>query len=100
MQGEEKHKGTLYTEDFDRFWQAYPRKIGKKEAAKAWSKSQKERPAIDKVIEAIEAQSKGDQWTKDGGQFIPHPATWLNQGRWDDDVVITVAPKKGRDSFI
>ena len=37
-------------------------------------------------MSAIEAQKKSPQWTKDGGQFIPHPATWLNGKRWEDQV--------------
>jgi len=38
------------------------------------------------VLSAIAAQKATDQWKKDGGQFIPLPATWLRQGRWDDEV--------------
>jgi len=68
---------------FDEFWAAYPRKVAKIEARRAWAKS-KERPALEVILVALEAQKASDAWTKDGGQYIPHPATWLNQGRWDD----------------
>ena len=37
------------------------------------------------MLDAVSAQSESDQWRKDGGQFIPNPATWLNQSRWEDD---------------
>lgn len=37
---------------------------------------------------AVERQKCSDQWTQNNGQFIPHPATWLNQGRWDDELPV------------
>lgn len=70
---------------FDQFWAAYPRKIGKKAALKAWNMA-KDLPDITVILTAITAQKASTQWLKDGGQFIPHPATWLNQGRWHDEV--------------
>lgn len=42
------------------------------------------KPVQEKILAAVQAAKRSDQWTKDGGQFIPHPATWINQGRWDD----------------
>jgi transcription elongation factor len=36
-------------------------------------------------MKALEWQRKCDQWTKDNGQFVPNPETWLNQGRWNDE---------------
>jgi len=73
--------------EFEMFWKAYPRKIGKLAALKAWEKS-KERPAVDVVVAAVEKQKASEQWLKEGGQFIPHPATWLNQGRWSEEPVM------------
>ena len=37
------------------------------------------------MLAAIAVQSKSAQWLKDGGQFVPYPATWLNDGCWQDD---------------
>ena len=68
--------------DFDRFWIAYPRKVGKADAKKAWIKA---KPDIDRVIYALTWQVNSQDWTKDGGAFIPHPSTYINQGRWDDE---------------
>jgi hypothetical protein len=59
--------------------------VGKKAALKVWLRS-KDRPSIPVILAAVENQKRSEQWVKDGGQFIPHPATWLNQGRWDDVV--------------
>lgn len=72
--------------DFDAFWSAYPRKVGKKAALKAWQHA-KDRPPLADLLASIEANKAGDAWTRDGGQFIPHPATWINQGRWEDEVL-------------
>ena len=81
-------KGDLYrsssTDDgFERFWSSYPRKIGKQAAKNAWRKA-KGKPKVDIIIEVVNQQKQTEQWQKDNGQFIPHPATWINQGRWDD----------------
>ena len=70
---------------FDQFWSCYPRKIGKGAAKKAWEKL---KPDLETVLLAIEAQKQSPAWQKEGGQFIPHPATWLNQERWADSVEI------------
>lgn len=70
--------------DFDKFYAAYPRKIGRDKAQKAWNTHSKLRPSIADILEAVEAAKSCGQWTKDGGQFIPHPTTWINRGGWND----------------
>jgi uncharacterized protein YdaU (DUF1376 family) len=77
--------GCSIDKNFEMFWSAYPKKIGKQAAYKSWKKA-KSKPAVDKIIEAVNQQKKTEQWQKDNGQFIPHPQTWINQGRWDDSV--------------
>ena len=72
---------------FERFWQAYPRKTAKMEARKAWKKLDPVGGLLDSIMAAVAAQSNSRQWLADGGRFIPHPATWLNQARWEDEVV-------------
>ena len=81
-------------EAFNRFWSVYPKKVGKKDAWRAFLKAMNEkgggqgsaRPTADAMIEAVERQKRSEQWTKEGGRYIPHPATWLNQGRWEDEL--------------
>lgn len=70
---------------FDRFWEAYPRKEAKAAARTAYAKAIKAIPGPDPpgvILAAIEAQRP--RWTE--RQFIPHPATWLNKGRWEDEI--------------
>ena len=68
---------------FDQFWSVYPKKVGKADARKAFEKVE---IPVDALITAVQKQKESAQWTKDGGQFVPNPATWLNQGRWEDEL--------------
>ncbi len=70
---------------FMMFWEVYPKKVGRKAAYKAWLKA-KDKPSIEKILSSLEAQKKSDQWKKESGKYIPNPATWINDGRWDDEV--------------
>ena len=71
---------------FDVFWTAYPRKTGKQDAFKAFQKLKPDGTLMQIILSAIEKQKQSAQWTKDGVQFIPHPATWLNGSRWEDEM--------------
>ena len=68
---------------FDAFWKAYPKKTGKEAARKSFARAKAD---IGTMLSALEAQKQSEQWTKNNGQFIPNPTTWLNQGRWEDEV--------------
>ena len=72
---------------FDVFWAAYPKKVGKEAARKAFAKVG---VSVDVLVNAVEQQKLSAQWQKDNGQFIPNPATWINQGRWEDEVTPSV----------
>lgn len=74
---------------FEGFWKAYPKKIGKGAAQKAWGKVRPSQGLISQILGAVEIQKQCEQWQKDGGQYIPNPATWLNQKRWEDEVKTT-----------
>jgi len=78
-------RGSARGDGFAIFWQAYPRKIAKVTAEKAFSKLAPSVDLLDEIVAAIERQKACPQWTKDGGQFIPHPASWLNAARWQDE---------------
>lgn len=70
---------------FERFWSAYPKKVGKDAARKAFDKRKPDDGLVLVMLDAIALQANSEGWRKDGGQFIPNPATWLNQGRWQDE---------------
>lgn len=67
----------------ERFWPLWPRKVAKAAAEKAWMKAAKSPRIADEIVAGAEAQLH--KLTEDL-QFCPHPATWLNQGRWEDEV--------------
>lgn len=79
-----KRKPTQYSAAFGAFWDRYPRKTGKDAAWKVWQRRSHELPGPDELAAILERQCHCEQWQRDGGQYIPHPATWLNQGRWKD----------------
>ena len=81
--------------DFTAFWAAYPRKIGKGAARKAWRKATG-LPKVEVLTDAIHRASLSDDWRREGGRFIPHPATWLNQERWLDE---TGPPADAGDAY-
>ena len=69
---------------FDAFWSAYPKKVSKAEAKKAWTKIKPE--LVDLILSKVELFKTSQEWTKDNGQYIPNASTWLNQKRWDDEL--------------
>ena len=71
---------------FEQFWAAYPAKKAKPAAVKAWAKLHPDEQMQAEILAAIERERRSEQWTRDGGRFIPHPTTWLNQRRWEDEV--------------
>ena len=71
----------IYTEDFELFWKSYPRHEAKSSAMKAFKKVKVD---INILLQAIAQQKNSKQW-KDN--IIPHASTWLNQSRWEDEVV-------------
>lgn len=69
-------------DDFNLFWKSYPKKSAPDAAKKSWNKL---KPNVTDVLNALQWQKQSEQWQKNGGQFIPNPATYLNQGRWKDE---------------
>jgi len=77
-------------EEFSMFWAAYPKKVGKGAAEKAWMRAKINGHAAD-VISAVDRQRQSEQWQKENGQFIPNPATWITQRRWEDELPLAGA---------
>ena len=71
---------------FNIFYDLYPVHKGRGAAIKAWDKL---KPSLElcKVMEAaIKSAKDSPEWMKEGGKFIPHPASWLNGRRWEDEI--------------
>ncbi len=89
---------SMQVESFAEFWAAYPRKTQKQIAFKSWCRVNPDPELRVRIMTALAQHCKMPQWTKDGGQFIPHPATWLNQARWEDQIGVS-RPKVGGGKF-
>jgi len=76
---------TIY-EHFETFWKAYPKKKSKVQAEKDFAKINPNEELLATMLASIELAKKSQDWQKDAGQFIPHPATWLNGRRWEDEL--------------
>jgi hypothetical protein len=76
---------------FEEFWNCYPKKVGKEAARKSWEKY-KSNFSLTSVLRALQWRIESDQWRRNDGQFIPNPATYLNQGRWQDQQPVELTP--------
>ena len=69
---------------FAEFWTAYPRKVGAKSSAeKTWARKKLDATA-DQILAHVRDRAAGDPGWADK-QFIPHPTTFLNGERWNDE---------------
>lgn len=70
---------------FADFWKVYPKKKSKGDAEKAFKAINPNSQLLGAIIAAVEEQKLSRDWTKDNGQFIPYPATWLRAKGWEDE---------------
>ena len=69
---------------FSRFWEAYPRKVSKANAEKAWAKINPDDELTEKIISAIGTAKRLDERFRET-RFTPHPASWLNARSWENE---------------
>lgn len=79
---------------FTEFYAAYPKKVARPKAEKSWNRIAPDGALLEKILTAVQAQRESELWTKDEGKFIPHPATWLNDQRWNDEVSMPAPQRK------
>lgn len=80
--------GKVYSDDFEKFWKAYPKKVGKGGAYRAYKNIKAVKTLLPDMLDSLEKHKNSEQWKRNNGQFIPNPQTWLNQRRWEDEVII------------
>lgn len=91
---EEDKGGVGENKDFEVFWAAYPKKKSKGDAEKAWKAINPTVALTATILDAINKFKSSVQWTKDNGQFIPYPATWLRAKGWEDE--LEIVPDKSK----
>lgn len=96
-----KKEKNNYTVEFEQFWKTYPRKEKKSEALKYFQKISPDQELLDRIIADVQARARTHDWTKDNGKFVPHPTTYLNQKRWEDETPASnVTPFKRKDGAV
>lgn len=73
---------------FEQFWTAYPKRKSRGVAERAFQRLNPSAALLAVMVKAIERAKASEQWAKDGGQFIPYPATWLTARGWEDEVTL------------
>jgi|GEM_PF-1838218 len=76
-------------QSFEIFWKEYPKRMAKSQAIKAWKKLNPSDELQKKILKDIQKRKKTDSWLKNNGQFIPYPATYINNARWEDEIKTT-----------
>ncbi|MDR5875133.1 helix-turn-helix domain-containing protein [Vreelandella gomseomensis] len=80
---------------FADFWRAYPKRRGKADARKAWMKLAPDEGLTERILQAVAQARASPDWRKEGGQFIPYPATWLRRRGWEDELEPDIEPLVG-----
>lgn len=71
---------------FEAFWALYPKKKSKGDAKTAWKKLKPSPEVIRAIMDKLPRLIASRDWKRDGGQYIPYPATWLRREGWLDEV--------------
>jgi hypothetical protein len=85
------HQKNPLAQSFARFWQSYPKRKSKGQAEKAWHKLKPNEQLVPEILAGVERAKTSEQWLRDGGQFVPYPATWLNARGWEDEISVAAS---------
>ncbi len=80
-----KKTACVYDDVFLSFWSEYPKKVGKGEAFKQWKKLRLSVDDLQDIKSSLSWQKKSSAWVESNGRFVPNPATYLSQRRWEDE---------------
>lgn len=73
---------TIKQDEFNKFWEVYPKKLNKSDAIKAWKSVNVD---LQTILDALQWQKDLPDWKKESGQFVPYPASYLRGRRWEDE---------------
>lgn len=85
------------SERFEEFWKAYPKKRSRGLAEKSWAKIKPSEQLHNAIMQSLERAKTSEDWTKDNGKFIPHPASWLTAKGWEDEYETAQPPPNQRE---
>lgn len=75
----------LWEQQFNTFYQEYPKKVKKQDVLKWFKKNKPSKELFECMMDKLKHFKQSKDWTKDNGQYIPYPSSWLNQKRWEDE---------------
>ena len=81
--------------EFDVWWPHYPKKRNRPTALKAYTVARKTStngkgmPPVERLIEITKRQAMSYDWTKNGGEFVPYPASYIRASGWDNEYQMT-----------
>lgn len=81
--------------EFSKFWEFYPKKKSKGDAYKAWLQTAAIRPPLASILKAVVVLKNSPDWQREGGQYVPYPASWLRAWGWADVAEVDKADVKG-----
>jgi hypothetical protein len=102
MQGGIRSKPSEPSESFLKFWESYPhsRRTGKPQCVKVW-KTKGLDSMIETILTALENHKASNDWQKEGGRYIPGSAVWLNQERWEQQLLsVSESVRSNRNPLI
>ena len=82
---------------FELFWSAYPNKKSKKTAFEKFKRIDFKKTSFESIMISLEKQKQSDDWTKNGGQYVPMPQTWIFNERWTDEIQAPVQQQHHTD---
>lgn len=83
--------------NFELFWSVYPNKKSKKTAFEKFKRIDFKKTSFESIIISLEKQKQSDDWTKNGGQYVPMPQTWIFNERWTDEIQAPVQQQNHTD---
>ncbi|MGB9826054.1 MAG: HNH endonuclease, partial [Desulfofundulus sp.] len=84
---------------FDQFWQLYPRKKNKGQAERVWARLRPNDELFAAILAGLERAKASYDWQKEGGKYIPYPATWLNAKGWEDEYTPGEEVNRGNGTY-
>ena len=83
--------------NFELFWSVYPNKKSKKTAFEKFKRIDFKKTSFESIMISLEKQKQSDDWTKNGGQYVPMPQTWIFNERWTDEIQAPVQQQNHTD---
>lgn len=84
-----RNRHSLRASGFEKFWGIYPRKKSKGDAEKAWKAIAPDEKLQGQINDGVERATISADWRKEGGKYIPYPATWLRAKGWEDELSLS-----------